>query len=99
MWDGFWLVANSASWKKTAPKLQEIIARNYDMAAVAYREDLAALNATSTEQITAQGMVFNKVDPKPFRDALVKAGYYADLKKKFDAKAWATLEKYSGPLR
>jgi tripartite ATP-independent transporter DctP family solute receptor len=99
MWDGFWLVTNIASWKKTAPKTQEIITRNYNMAAVAYREDLAALNATSTEQLTAKGMVFNKTDPKPFREALVKAGYYSDLKKKFDAKAWATLEKYSGPLR
>jgi tripartite ATP-independent transporter DctP family solute receptor len=99
MWDGFWLVANSASWKSLPPKLQEILARNYDMAAVAYRADLEALNATTTDDLTAKGMVFNKTEPKPFREALIKAGYYSEMKTKFDAKAWTTLEKYSGPLR
>jgi hypothetical protein len=43
-------------------------------------------------------MVFNNPDKQPFQDALRKAGFYADMKKKSGDKAWALLEQYVGPL-
>jgi tripartite ATP-independent transporter DctP family solute receptor len=97
-WDGFWLLGNAAAWSNLAPKQQEIIVRNFDRAAVAYRSDLAKLTAEATADLEANGMVFNQTDWKPFRAALAKAGFYAAWKAKFDGKAWAELEKYSGRL-
>jgi TRAP-type transport system periplasmic protein len=46
----------------------------------------------------AAGVVFNKVDTKPFRDALRAGGFYADWKTKFGGEAWALLEKSVGQL-
>jgi hypothetical protein len=43
-------------------------------------------------------MIFNKPDPAPFREALRKAGFYAQWKEKFGADAWTLLEKYVGQL-
>ena len=47
----------------------------------------------------AAGVVFNKVDTKPFRDALRAGGFYADWKAKFGDEAWALLEKSVGRSR
>ena len=43
-------------------------------------------------------MVFNKPDQAPFRDALSKAGFYAEWKGKFGEEAWSLLAKTSGGL-
>jgi TRAP-type C4-dicarboxylate transport system substrate-binding protein len=56
------------------------------------------LNATLEARLKGFGMQFNKVDAKPFREALQKSGYYAEWQKKFGPEAWALLEKYSGKL-
>ena len=37
-------------------------------------------------------------DKAQFRDALAKAGFYADWKQKYGNEAWSVLEKYSGKL-
>ena len=42
--------------------------------------------------------MFNRPDKALFRQALTKAGFYADWKR-VGAEAWAVLEKYSGGLR
>jgi hypothetical protein len=46
----------------------------------------------------AKGVVFNKVDTKPFRDALRAGGFYTDWKSKFGPEVWALLEKSVGQL-
>jgi hypothetical protein len=43
-------------------------------------------------------MQFNRVDGKPFREALQKAGYYAEWQKKFGPEAWGLLEKSTGKM-
>jgi TRAP-type C4-dicarboxylate transport system substrate-binding protein len=98
MWDGYWPLANGAAWKKLPPDLQEIVARNFDAAALANRAEVAALNDSVADDLTAKGMAFNRPDLAPFRAALVKAGFYPEWKAKFGAEAWAVLEQYSGPL-
>ena len=40
----------------------------------------------------------NKPDTKPFRDALAKSGFYADIRKTSGEPGWALLEKYVGHL-
>ena len=41
-------------------------------------------------------MAFNDPDPAPFREALRKAGFYAEWKKKYGDEAWAILEEVRG---
>jgi hypothetical protein len=41
-------------------------------------------------------MQFNDPDPALFREALRKAGFYAEWKKKYGDEAWAILEKAVG---
>ena len=44
------------------------------------------------------GMQFNKVDPEPFRQALVKAEFYKEWQGKYGPEAWAILEKVTTKL-
>jgi len=98
MWDGFWMLANAQSWAKLPPDLQEIVARNFNEAALNERADVAKLNASLADGLKAKGMVFNTPDTEPFRAALKKAGFYAEWKGKYGDEAWAVLEKYAGNL-
>jgi len=98
MWDGFWMLANAASWAKLPPELQEIVARSFNEAAMNERADVAKLNASLADSLKAKGMVFNAPDTEPFRAALRKAGFYAEWKGKYGDEAWAVLEKYAGSL-
>ena len=98
MWDGFWMLANAGAWAKLPPDLQEIVARNFNEAALNERADVAALNASLADGLKAKGMAFNAPETEPFRAALRKAGFYAEWKGKYGDEAWAVLEKYAGSL-
>ncbi len=98
MWDGFWMLANKRSWERLPPDLQAIVARNWNDAALAERSDAAKLNASLQADLAKQGLAFNQPKPDEFRDALRKAGFYAEWKTKYGAEAWALLEKASGSL-
>ena len=56
----------------------------------------------NTTQVTNRGNlaydIFNTPDGKSFREALAKAGFYAEWRGKFGDEAMAKLEKYSGKL-
>ena len=54
------------------------------------------MNATIKDELVCKGMVFNEPETAPFREALRKAGFYAEWKKKFGDEAWAILEKSVG---
>ena len=43
-------------------------------------------------------MAFNKADSASFREALRKAGFYAEWKGKFGDEAWGLLERSVGNL-
>jgi tripartite ATP-independent transporter DctP family solute receptor len=98
MWDGFWMLANERAWKKLPADVQEIVTRNFSKSALDNRADTEKLNASLAEDMKAKGLIFNAPDKAPFRDMLSKAGFYKEWKDKFGPEAWATLEKYSGPL-
>ena len=48
--------------------------------------------------LTTKGLIFNDVDPAPFRETLSKVGFYSTWKGKFGEEAWALLEQATGPL-
>jgi TRAP-type transport system periplasmic protein len=98
VWDIFVQVANMNSWKSIPADLQEILNKNFASAALKQRDDVEALNNTLQKALESKGLVFNKPDPAPFREALRKAGYYAQWQKSYGEQAWSVLEKYSGKL-
>jgi tripartite ATP-independent transporter DctP family solute receptor len=98
MWDGFWFLANRRAWERLPEDVRAVFTRHVNAAGEKEREDVAKLNATLQEELTAKGMVFNKPDPIPFRDKLRSAGFYAEWKGKYGDEAWAILEKFTGKL-
>ena len=65
-----------------------------DSLPVATLQNLVSLQG----DLQAKGMVFNKTDAEPFREALRKAGFYGEWKEKYGAEAWGLLEKAVGAL-
>ena len=98
VWDYFLLVGNKRNWNQLPEDLRALATRIFDAHALKQRAAHEALNASLEAKLKGAGMQFNKVDGKPFRETLQKAGYYADWQKKFGPEAWALLEKYSGKL-
>lgn len=98
MWDGFWFLANKRAWEALPEDVRAIVAKNVNAAGVKERDDVAKLNASLQQDLAAKGLIFNKLDPAPFRNALRAAGFYTDWKKKYGDEAWAILEKAVGKL-
>jgi tripartite ATP-independent transporter DctP family solute receptor len=98
MWDGWWLLVNRRVWQRVPRELQEIAAKNFNAAALAERADIAQQNESLKADLAAKGLIFNDVDPAPFREALSKSGFYAEWKAKFGEEAWSLLEEASGKL-
>ncbi len=98
MWDGQWILANGRRWQSTPADVQALITKHVTDAVVKQRDDIRRLNNSIEAQLKAKGMVFNYPDVKSFRDALSKAGFYAEWRAKFGDEAMAKLEKYSGKL-
>jgi TRAP-type C4-dicarboxylate transport system substrate-binding protein len=98
MWDGFWFLANARAWNRLPADLQDIVARNWNEAALAERADVAQLNATLQEDLASKGLVFNQPDPAPFREVLRKAGFYSEWRYRYGEEAWAILEASVGNL-
>ena len=98
MWDGFWFLANGNAWNRLPADLRAIVAKHVNAAGVAERADVEKLNGNLQQELTGKGLVFNRARTTTFREALQKAGFYADWKGKYGNEAWNLLEKYSGKL-
>lgn len=98
MWDGFWFLANKASWDALPKDIQAVVTKHVNAAALQERDDIAELTKTLQTTLTGRGMKFNTVDPAPFRDKLRQAGFYTEWKGKYGDAAWATLEAAVGSL-
>ena len=98
VWDGNWIVANRRKWASLPEDAQKVVSSNFDDAAIKQREDVVKLNASLEKSLKEKGLAFNYPDKTPFREALQKAGFYAEWKKKYGADAWAKLEQYTGAL-
>jgi TRAP-type transport system periplasmic protein len=98
IWDGHYIFANAARWNGLPPDVRATITTALSEAATKEREDILRFNEEAAKQMQAAGVVFNKVDTKPFRDALRAGGFYADWKAKFGSDAWSLLEESVGQL-
>ena len=98
MWDGFWFLANKNAWERLPADMRTIVAKHVNAAGVNERADVAKLNANLQQDLAGKGLVFNALDPAPFRDKLRSAGFYTEWKGKYGEEAWAILEKSVGKL-
>lgn len=98
VWDGQWICVSGSSWSKLSPKLKDIVTVAFDESGLKHRQDTASSEAGIRVELEAAGMKFNSVDPKTFRAALRKAGYYAAWQAKMGEESWTLLEKYTGRL-
>jgi TRAP-type transport system periplasmic protein len=98
MWDGFWFLANRRAWEHLPEDMRGIVAKHINSAGMNERQDVARLNATLQQELTAKGLEFNKPDPVSFRNKLRSAGFYGEWKTKYGPEAWGILEKYVGNL-
>ncbi|MFT3956547.1 MAG: TRAP transporter substrate-binding protein [Piscinibacter sp.] len=98
IWDGFWFIANGASWGRLPADLQKVVSGAINDAGLKQREDIKKLNETVQADLTAKGLQFNAPKSDSFRAALRDAGFYADWKKRFGDEAWGQLEQAVGKL-
>ncbi len=97
-WDGWWMLANGAAWKKLPAKIADIVTEELNRAAEEERKDVAALNGSLLSKLEAQGMKANTPSTEAFRTALAKTDFYAKWRKTFGDEAWQMLEGYVGKL-
>jgi tripartite ATP-independent transporter DctP family solute receptor len=98
MWSGYWMLMNSRAWKAVPKDIQQIVAKHINQSAQDERGDIAKLSVSLEKTLSEKGMMFNRPELKPFREALSKAGFYAEWRKKFGDESWAILAKYANGL-
>jgi len=98
MWDGYWFLANKRALDAIPEDLRTIVTKHIHGAGMAERADVFKLNTNLQSNLTAKGMIFNKPDPAPFREALQKAGFYTEWRSKYGEEAFAILERAVGKL-
>ena len=96
MWSGFNLMAHLPTWQKLPADVQGVIDRNVTKYVRLQRQDQEKMNNDMRGGLARRGLVFNEVDPAPFRGQL--ASFYATWKEKLGTKTWALLEASSGRL-
>jgi TRAP-type C4-dicarboxylate transport system substrate-binding protein len=96
MWSGFNLMANAALWRRLPPDIQAVIERTAARFVRTQRDDQGRFNARLRTRLVERGMIFNEVDPAPFRARM--APVYAAWREKLGRKCWALLEGHVGTL-
>lgn len=95
-WSGFTLLANGTKWAALPRPIQEVVEREAETAALAQREDVAAINATGAKTLESLGMIVNTADTAGIRPRL--GDFYARWKAKSDPAAWHQLEAHAAGL-
>lgn len=98
MWDGFWTLSNKAFWNRLPQATRDIVTKRFDEAVLAEREDVAKMNDSLIQKLKGAGMTFVEPNRQAFREALNATPFYQEWKGRFGAKAWETLERYTGKL-
>ena len=98
MWDGFWIVSNRRMWEAIPENLREIIERNINQAAIRQRADVEEMNGRLLSELESKGLQFFQVRNQDFREKLVSAGFYTELRKRYGEEAWSLLEGTTGKL-
>lgn len=95
MWSGFWPLSSTRAWNALPKDIQQIVTKNLNDSALEERADNAKFNSGLEQTLTEKGLVLSRPVLKPFREALNKAGFYGEWRKKFGDESWAILAKYA----
>jgi len=98
VWDGFWMVANEAAWKRLPPDIQAVVNKVFTEKSLQERADLVTLNAGLVDKLKSKGMKVNEPNTESFRAKVHDAGFYTEWKRKMADEAWTLLETYTGKL-
>ena len=91
MWSGFNLLANQSAWTRLPGDLTAVIDRNVRKHVRLQREDQERMNIRLRAELARRGLVFNDIDPAPFRKQM--SGVYATWKEKLGSKCWTMLQQ------
>jgi len=89
-------MAHLPTWNTLPDDLKEVIQRNAAKYVRQQREEQANLNASLCEEFSTRGLIFNEVEPGPFRARLPEV--YAKGKEKLGVECWTLLEENVGKL-
>jgi tripartite ATP-independent transporter DctP family solute receptor len=92
------MVANADAWARLPKKLQDIVAREFGIAADKASAGMLAAEESIETKLRGRGIAFNTPDPEPFRRAVKDAGLYPAWRDQYGADAWHALEKVTGKL-
>ena len=96
MWSGFNQMAHQPTWQKLPADIRTVIDRNVTKYVKLQRDDQERANSRLRAELVKRGLVFNDVDPAPFRAQL--AGFYAKWKDRLGTRCWSLLEQSTGRL-
>jgi TRAP-type transport system periplasmic protein len=96
MWSGFNLLAHLPTWQRLPKDIQAVIERNAEKSVRRQRRDQEQANAKLRVELVRRGLVFNDVDPAPFRKQL--SGVYATWKERLGSRCWSLLEAATGTV-
>jgi len=86
------------AWKHVPGSVQAIAEKHLNESGLAQRADLAALDVSVRDGLTAKGLIINTTEPTSFRNKLNESGYYKEVRSKYGEGAWRLLEEYAGAL-
>jgi tripartite ATP-independent transporter DctP family solute receptor len=98
IWGGYWFLGNRRAFERLPADVQEVVRKVVDECCTEQRAELARMEGAFKSDLVSKGMVVNDVDVAPFREALSKAGFYAEWRKTYGEEAWSLLERYTGAL-
>jgi tripartite ATP-independent transporter DctP family solute receptor len=98
MWDGYWFLMNPKAFSALPAKLQALVEKEINAAALAQRQDVLGLNNSLQGKLTKNGLRFNNTDALQFRDVLRHAGFYTEWRRRLGSQGWDALEKVTGKL-
>jgi tripartite ATP-independent transporter DctP family solute receptor len=97
MWNTRWMLVNADAWNGLPPDLQAALARGSAKYASLAHRDTQALNTVLLDKLRRRGMTVNTTSRDAFKKKLGPA-FYARWQDAFGTKAWALLQRATGPL-
>lgn len=98
VWDAYWILGNRRAFERLPKNIQEIVRRELDKAATDERADIASLSVSARTDLSSKGIQIIEPDKQAFKEALIKANFYKDLRAKFGDDAWKLLQNSVGGL-
>lgn len=92
----FNLMANLSIWQRLPDDVKAVIDRNAAKYVRLQRQDQESMNTNVRADLVKRGLVFNNVNPAPFRAK--RASFYVTWKEKLGTGCWSLLEAEVGRL-